>query len=345
MTAERQMPNAKEPGGNRFIGMFCLMAGILAATGCTQKEGKGRPAPRVEDMSKGSIELTFTMDPPKVYLDRDILLTIRITAPTEIEVAMPRLDDRLLGFKLSGVIDDEPVVQAGKVTRARRARLTPLLSQEYRIAPMPISYTDHSRSPAEAGWFPTRPLLFDPVPPINGKTGKDIDAVLSPVWIYPPASTILLYAAMVLLFIGVVFALWKLLRRVRRAIRLMRMSPRERALHDLAELLAKDLIGKNMIKDFYLELTLIVRQYIERAHAVRAPEQTTEEFLMTASRDSRFTPAVIGKLRSFLEAADLVKFAAYHPNQDVIAAATGTAREYVETDAAEQDANTRPLKE
>jgi hypothetical protein len=202
---------------------------------------------------------------------------------------------------------------------------------------MAIVYTDHSRSPAETGWFPTRPLLFDPIPPIKGKAGKDIEAVLSPVWIHPPAKMVLLYIVIILGGIGLLFVLWKLLRKVHRTIRLMRMSPRERALHDLAELLAKDLIGRNLVKEFYLELTLIVRQYIERAHAIRAPEQTTEEFLVAVSHDPRFNPDTVKKLKLFLEAADLVKFAAYRPAPDAIDKATSTAREYVETDAEDRE--------
>jgi len=113
------------------------------------------------------------------------------------------------------------------------------------------------------------------------------------------------------------------------------MSPRERALEELAELMARDLVGKNMVKEFYLELTMIVRRYIERAHAIRAPEQTTEEFLAAVSSDNRFGQEVINRLRLFLEAADLVKFAAYHPESDAISRATETARSYVVTDAAD----------
>jgi len=307
---------------------------LLAITGCGKaKDDTAKAEPRVEDMSRGPIEVTITVDPPRVHLDRDVLLTIRVAAPPEVEVTLPAMDDRVQGFTLSGVIDEEPVTRSGKISRERRARLTPVLAAEYRLAPMPIAYTDHRRSPADTGWFPTRPLLFDPVPPITGKAGKDIDAVLSPVWIYPAGKTVMLYIALVLVLVVLGFLAWKLFRKVRHTIRLMRMSPRERALHDLAELLAKDLIGKNLVKEFYLELTMIVRRYVERAHAIRAPEQTTEEFLVAVSHDPQFKPEVIRRLTAFLQAADLVKFAAHHPTPDAIGNATGTAREYVETDA------------
>jgi hypothetical protein len=113
------------------------------------------------------------------------------------------------------------------------------------------------------------------------------------------------------------------------------MSPRERALRELSALLAKDLIAHDQPKEFYLELTMIVRRYIERQHAIRAPEQTTEEFLVAVSQDSRFPPPVLMRLRAFLEAADLVKFATHRPAPESAREATGTAKEYIQTDASE----------
>ena len=100
----------------------------------------------------------------------------------------------------------------------------------------------------------------------------------------------------------------------------------------LAELLARDLVGQNRVKEFYVELTMVVRRYIERQHAVRAPEQTTEEFLAAAGRDRRFDAETVDRLKAFLEAADLVKFAAYRPPAGTTDTATSTAREYIEED-------------
>jgi hypothetical protein len=227
------------------------------------------------------------------------------------------------------------VTHAGKTTCERQLLLTPVISDEYRLSPFPVVYTDKSRSPAETRWFASRPIVFDTAPVIGGNADKDINVSLKPVWIYPPFKTVALFTLYSILGIAAVFLTWKLMKRVRRQIRLMRMSPRERALEELADLMAKDLVGRSMVKEFYLELTMIVRRYIERAHAIRAPEQTTEEFLAAVSSDTRFSHEVINRLKAFLEAADLVKFAAYHPETDVITGATETARSYVVTDAAD----------
>ena len=311
------------------------MALALAATGCARRQApsdRAPSAPRVEDMSRAPLRVVITATPPKVEFDKDLLLTIEIAAPSEIDVRMPDTADRLQGFVLSGSYDDEPVSRDGQMTRRRHLRLTPSLAPEHRLTPMAIQYTDNSRSPAAAGWFATRPIVFEAVPPSAGKPPGDIEAGLKPVWIYPPFKTVALWCLLGLAALGAVAGVWLLVKRVHRQIRLMRMSPKERALRELATLLARDLIARNQVKEFYLELTMIVRRYIERRHKIRAPEQTTEEFLADVSRDPRFGPDVVKKLRDFLQAADLVKFAAYQPPAGAIDNATTTAKVYIEGD-------------
>ena len=139
-----------------------------------------------------------------------------------------------------------------------------------------------------------------------------------------------------LLAAAALYGLWFVGRRIRRTIRLQRMSPKERALHELAELIAKDLIARRQLKEFYSEITLIVRRYIERAHAIRAPEQTTEEFLLAVTHDPRFSREILLKLQVFLQTADLVKFAAFHPDPAAVDGTVATARDYIETDEQKQ---------
>ena len=69
---------------------------------------------------------------------------------------------------------------------------------------------------------------------------------------------------------------------------------------------------------YFVELTAIVRRYIERTTGIHAPEQTTEEFLREISRANTFGREENERLKDFLESADLVKFAAYRPRREDI---------------------------
>jgi DNA-binding MurR/RpiR family transcriptional regulator len=112
------------------------------------------------------------------------------------------------------------------------------------------------------------------------------------------------------------------------------MTPSERAFPELSDLIGRGLPEKGLFKDFYIELTHVVRRYIERSHGIRAPEQTTEEFLAAAKSHPRFTPEVIAKLADFLRSADLVKFAGVGSSASVADEAVRTARAYIEHDTA-----------
>ena len=81
---------------------------------------------------------------------------------------------------------------------------------------------------------------------------------------------------------------------------------------------------------------MIVRRYIERQHSIRAPEQTTQEFLDAIAGNPHFNRDTVRKLRDFLMAADLVKFAGYAPDTDTVDQSVTTARVYIETDADEE---------
>lgn len=312
------------------LSSFLVFMPIMVSKGRAQSAGESDT--RVENMSHGQVGLTVTVSPAKVHFDRDTLVVFRVSAASEVSVEIPSLDDRLEGFVLSGSFDTEPGERRGKTTWERHARLTPTVSSTYRIAPMAIKVTDRSRNPIAVEWFATRPVTLEAVSPVEGAPGDEIKAVIDPLWIYPPFKTVALWFIAGLAAVALIAAAVWGLKQVHREVVLRRMSPRERAMRELERLMRMDLVKQDKIKEFYLELTMIVRRYIERRHDIRAPEQTTEEFLDAVSDDSRFSDVVVKKLRSFLEAADLVKFAAHRPDSEAVGAATTTATRYIETD-------------
>ena len=319
----------------RAIACWAALAlAALFAPGCRKAEpGTPPEAPRVETIARGDVQVAVEAAPPRVRFDRDMVLTFTVTAPSEIDVTLPPLDDRLQGFIAQESYAEDPVVQGGRRTQVVRMRLTPTLADEYRLAPIAVRTRDTGRTPPREGWFPTQPIVFEAVPPRADAPGRLQDDV-RPAWIYPPFRTVALWVLAGLAGLGLLLLLWKLLRRVHREVQLRRLSPRERAMRELDTLMAKHLIESKRFKEFYLELTMIVRRYIERQHAIRAPEQTTEEFLEAAGHNPRFTPDTLRRLRDFLQAADLVKFAAHRPAPDAVQAATDTARDYIAHDAA-----------
>ena len=102
------------------------------------------------------------------------------------------------------------------------------------------------------------------------------------------------------------------------------------ALGALDALRARRLVEKGAIKEYYSTLTDIVRAYLEGRYRVRAPEMTTEEFLVASSRDGRLGADHRQLLGNFLGESDLVKFARHLPSTDDSERAYSAARRFVE---------------
>ncbi|MGB5364189.1 MAG: hypothetical protein WBN17_12885 [Aureibaculum sp.] len=97
-----------------------------------------------------------------------------------------------------------------------------------------------------------------------------------------------------------------------------KIPPYELALIRLKELDEKQLWQKNKIKQYYVELTDIVRSFIEKELNIPALESTTDELMETitdfnSSSKLNIPNETIEKLEKLLKEADLVKFAKYTP--------------------------------
>jgi hypothetical protein len=127
----------------------------------------------------------------------------------------------------------------------------------------------------------------------------------------------------------------RLLTRPRRAARAAPPPPPDVvATAALDALRAQALVERGLFKDFYSALTDIVRRYLEDRFQVRAPEMTTEEFLVATARDGRLAPPHRRLLGEFLTESDLVKFARHVPTIADSERAFAAARRFIDETAA-----------
>jgi len=105
-------------------------------------------------------------------------------------------------------------------------------------------------------------------------------------------------------------------------------TDQERALRLLDELAAKELWQQNRIKEYYTELTDIVRMYIEARFKMPAMEQTTDELLRQAKKNKELVPFV-KSLSQLLNTADLAKFAKASPAPEEHIEAIDMAKNFI----------------
>ena len=119
----------------------------------------------------------------------------------------------------------------------------------------------------------------------------------------------------------------------------------------LRELELRQLWQKKQVKEYYVELTDVVRNYIEARFQTSAMELTTDEML-AKSLDIKEMQPYHDLLMAILQTADLAKFAKFQPLPEVHVDTMEKARQFIdssrpviiETPANAGDANKPELK-
>lgn len=96
----------------------------------------------------------------------------------------------------------------------------------------------------------------------------------------------------------------------------MAKSSAELAYERLDILKKEGMIEKGLVKQYYSELSVIVRYYIEDFFHLNAPEMTTQEFLDSLKGSQDLSDQHKNLLGKFLENCDLVKFAKFSPESN-----------------------------
>ena len=296
-------------------------------------------AATVLEMSSGGIDLKVDADRTQIDPGRSVFLTVTMKTPKDVKASVPDLRDRVRGFSLAEDGARNKVRDAdGSTVETVDWRLVPEpCADVYKIAPFAVTASPRLLSTAaDEGSlsFVAGPVYFENPPARETVTGG-MEA--DPEKDLPPLSWKLVgwCAAALIAVVAVVAAVWFLLRYLARRIKEHRMSPIERAWVELDRLLKKGLPGRGRYKDFYVELTMVVRRYVQRKYGIRAPHLTTEEFLGELA-DSRLGECSnVEGLKAFLESADMVKFAGVKATPEMADDATDSARGYLKGDSAE----------
>lgn len=316
------------------IACFCL--GLLVFSGCGVKSDVVRDDAAKHarsEVERGPVRVTAEVSPVRPRLSDSPTLTLTINHEEGVTVEKPLFGTSIGKFTIRDLREPLPKTDNGRVIVQQIYTLEPTETGRLRIDPIAVTYTD--RRPTgdnREHTIETEPLSVEVTSLLGEKTPGLGD-------LRPPAAPIALPSGvpgwlwMVFVVVIVVAAAFVWRRRIGRrekAVAIKVLTPEELANIELDKLVASGL-AESDIKLFYVELTAIVRRYIERTTGVRAPEQTTEEFLREISRARTFDQNVRIRLQGFLEAADLVKFAAHRPNREDVDESVHRARLFIGT--------------
>lgn len=275
-------------------------------------------------IEKGGIDFKVESDVVRIDPGRSVFLTVSLKSDESANIELPDLRERVVGFSIAEDFAEEPVrSKDGKVTKTANWKLVPEpCAAVYKIKPFAIAGNI-------AG-----PVYFESPAEREPVTGA---MEVEPKKDLPPLSWKLvgLIASVLVALSAIAALLWLLVRWIVRKIREHRMSPIERAWVELDRLIKKGLPGRGRYKDFYVELTMVVRRYVQRKYGIKAPHLTTEEFLREIGQGSSAgVPTGSKDLERFLESADMVKFAGVEATPEMADEATDSARKYLKQDGA-----------
>jgi len=117
--------------------------------------------------------------------------------------------------------------------------------------------------------------------------------------------------------------------------RSLRRSAYDVAKADLDALLMAPRPGERDMDALFVQLSGIVRRYLENRFGLRSPELTTEEFVEELAHSPDLVRSHQRLLREFLNRADLVKFAHVVPDPADVELSLETARSFLEATRSE----------
>lgn len=316
--------------------------------------GAALPAVALETTARsGPVEVRIELGPDAPTIGDPMKLTIEAVAEPDVEVLMPDFGEALDRFSLVDFVPRQGVDDQGRAVLSQRYTLQAPSSGEHRIPSILIEFVDRrpGQDPAPEGQDAYE-LLTDPIPfAVASVVPDSATADLSPPLgrLDPlgqgggvPWLVVVLAAAVLAAAAPFLYRAWQR-ARTRAAIR----SAYDIARSELDALLAGPRPTGDRIDPFFVELSGIVRRYLEARFALRSPELTTERFLDLVSASPDLSDEHQALLRDFLRQCDLVKFAHVIPSEASIEEAIQTAvrfiedtREKAEGDA-EPDANER----
>ena len=319
-----------------------IVAAAASVAACGQAQapgpesgGSSGAAPAVSRATEeGPVKVAVALSPAEPKLGDPLSLTLTVESEAGVTVEMPAFGEALGRFSIIDFTPREETRPDGVSVASQRYTLQPPMSGRQRIPPLRIEYLDARPGYAD-GDEEYRELLSEEITIEVASVLPDgeVAGELRPV--RPPLPELgrgfiartwpwLVTGVAALAALGFAVAVWQ-----RRAVERRRVTAYDRAMRRLDALARRGLPLPGAADAWYVELSDIVRRFIEDQYGVRAPELTTEEFLQEARRSAELSGPRRELLSAFLERCDRVKFAAYSPEQRESKEALTLARRFL----------------
>jgi len=319
-----------------FVAVLLLCCGpFMLCAGCKKSEHPDSAGDKFEInkyYNRGPLTVHVRIDKSKLTIAQTLLLELEGVTEPGYELKMPDVAKLLKNF---GIVDYQNLPGRldpnNNVVKTDRYRLEPFVSGSYAIPEFTFEFYDVN-NPEENKYELTTDAVDIEVASLLGEDRDKLQiADIEGVVVIPEQPSY--WWAWTLGTAAVVAAggawLHARRKRIKKLIRIFRPA-HEVAFERLRALVKEQLVEQGKIKQFYERISNILRHYIEDRFELRAPERTTEEFLVEMHRAEAFSDSERQRLGRFLEHCDLVKFAKYEPTTEQIQQTFDLVKDFIE---------------
>ncbi len=327
----------------RLIWLFVLVALLLSSCSSRKAPGGGLKFAIDQVTTRGPLTVHIRVSKGKISLADELDLEIETSIKEGYRVVLPHFGKKLARFEIRDQRNFSPqLANNGRIVSRQLYRLDPFLSGDYKIPALPIKFSREA-GPAKKGGkgiekekeyrLETQEIPIK-VTSLVGKEGKNL-RIRGPkdVVALPPSRKYFLYLALAAALVVTAVLLILRQRRRRKKGAPPLLPAHELAYEQLRRLEEERLIEAGQVEEFYVRISDILRHYIENRFRLRAPERTTEEFLLELSGSNELDNQHKELLRDFLRHCDLVKFARYRPETKEVRGTFTAARRFIEETA------------
>lgn len=270
---------------------------------------------------EGTISVDSKVDKSTIRIGDLVTYSVIVTHSPELQVERPDLGANLGAFEIRDYQVHEPREQDGEIIERVDYTISTFDVGEFEIPPLTFYYTVGDDSTRHELKTQRLQIVVESLKPSEAGDIRDIKRP----WSLPrDYRTLILWGSIilaVLILLGISLYIWYR-KRTGRGVLPQKVEPprpaHEIALEQLRELQQSSLLQEGKVKQFYIELSDIIRHYIEGRYFIVALELTTAE-LIADLQETNVEPEHVQLIHAFLQRCDLVKFAKYMPTETEIA--------------------------
>lgn len=278
------------------------------------------------------IEVTAGVDKSVITIGDRITYSLKIERDKNLRIEQPGPAANLGMFEIKDYKIHDPVEENGNIVEQYDYVISVFDTGKFVIPPFPVAFFPSDTS-HKYQIIQSEPIDIT-VESLLSAEDNDIKDIKPPLQIPVEYTRIILIGGGFLLLIGIGAFLLYYYRRRKQGVPLFKREvirpAHEIAFEALDELLGKSYLEEQKFKQFFTELSDVLRHYLENRFFITAMEETTPE-LLESLQELELHDEDLSRSKEILDISDLVKFAKYEPQPQEIDNAIELTRNFIQS--------------